>query len=181
VNEERTTRGLGELKWNDEVATVCRAHSEDMAVHGFFSHTGSDGSNTSVRLKSAELYYWNLSGENILMQSGIDYYTTNFLGKIKKVEYKTFEEIAHEAAEGWMNSTSHRENILTAGFDESGMGVYVLEGALDKSSFSNVSYYFTQDFITRVDCGYKGGSCCKTVGYLPWCYVPWKCANNVCK
>lgn len=181
VNEERMMHGLDELKWNEEVAQVCRAHSKDMAEAGFFSHTGSDGSNVSVRLKGAEIYYWNLIAENILMESGIDYYAMNLLGMIKKVEYKTFEELAQEAVDGWMNSTGHMKNILEGGFDESAIGVYVLQTMLSGSSYLNVSYYFTQDFITRIECGYKGGPCCETVGYLPWCYVPWKCVAGVCE
>lgn len=183
VNEERTERGLSELKWNEEVAAVCRAHSRNMAENGFFSHTGSDGLNVSGRLKGAELYYWNMSGENILMESGVDYYALNLLGMVRNVEYKTLEELAQSAVVGWMNSTGHRENILKPEFDESAMGVYVLQGTMGESlgtSHSNVSYYFTQDFITRIDCGYKDGQCCRTAGYMPWCYVPWKCENGIC-
>ncbi len=183
VNEERTAQGLDELKWNDGIARVCRLHSRNMAENGFFSHTGLDGLNVSGRLKSAGIYYWNMSGENILMESGVDYYTLNLLGMIRKVEYKTFEELAHEAVQGWMNSTGHRENILKTEFDESAMGVYVLQGTMGErlgTSQSNVSYYFTQNFITRVECGYKDGECCTTTGYLPWCYVPWKCKNKIC-
>ena len=50
------------------------------------------------------------------------------------------------------------------------MGVYVF----------NDSYYFTQDFIVRTDCGYTGGPCCQKTGYYPWCYVPLTCTGNVC-
>jgi len=170
VNDERTSRNVSALEWNIAVADVARAHSADMAANGFFSHTGSGGTNTSSRLQSGGVWYWNSSAENILMESGVSYYLTNILGMIKKTEYNTFEQLAQNATEGWMNSTGHRENILHEGYDETGMGVYVF----------NNSYYLTQDFITRVSCGYKNGPCCETRGYYPWCYVPWKCAENVC-
>jgi uncharacterized protein YkwD len=175
VNEERTKYGLNELEWNNEILDVCRLHGTDMAENDFFSHTGSDGSNVSGRLMSAGIYYWNFSGENILMTDGVDYYTLNLLRQVKEIKYKSFEELAQSAVVGWMNSSGHRENILAAWYDESAVGIYVLnESAL------NISYYFTQNFITRAVCGYKGGECCTTAGYLPWCYVPWKCVNGIC-
>jgi len=176
VNEERVKYGLNELKWNNEILTVCRLHGADMAENDFFSHTGSDGSNVSGRLMNAGIYYLNSSGENIFMTGGVDYYTLNLLRQVKEITYKSFEELAQSAVVGWMNSSGHRENILAAWYDESAVGIYVLnESAL------NISYYFTQNFITRVVCGYKGGECCTTAGYLPWCYVPWQCVNGICE
>jgi uncharacterized protein YkwD len=181
VNNERMKAGLEKLKWNEDVADVCRIHSMDMAENQFFSHTGTGNTTTGDRLKDSGLYYWNLSGENILMGGGIDYYSVSILGVIRDVEYKTLEELAQEAVQGWMNSTGHRENILEAGFDESAIGVYALENILGGSSYLNVSYYFTQDFITRIDCGYVGANCCSTPGYLPWCYLPWECVSGICE
>ena len=165
VNDERASRNLTILRWNEDVAAVARAHSADMAENAFFSHTGSDGSNVSTRLMADGVYYWNSSGENILMESGVSYYLVNILGMVKKTEYCTFEQLAQNATVGWMNSTGHRENILHEGFGEAGMGVY---------AFNN-SFYFTQDFITRVSCGYRNGPCCEQAGYYPWCYVPLEC------
>jgi len=171
VNDERAAHNLTILKWNEDVTAVARAHSTDMATNAFFSHTGSDGSNVSTRLMADGVYYWNSSGENILMESGVSYYLTNILGIVKKIEYNTFEQLAQNATQGWLNSTGHRENILESKFDETGVGVYAL----------NDSYYFTQDFIARIGCGYRNGPCCETEGYYPWCYVPWKCADGVCE
>jgi len=170
VNDERTSRGLQPLLWNDAIAAVARGHSADMAVYDYFSHTGSDGSNVSTRLLAGGVAYWNQSAENILKESGISYYLVNILGMVRSTHYNTFEQLAQNATVGWMNSTGHRENILTPELDESGMGVYVF----------NDSYYFTQDFIVRTDCGYTGGPCCQKTGYYPWCYVPLTCTGNVC-
>jgi len=170
VNLERTKRGLHALNWNDAIALVAKAHSKDMSDNNFFSHNGSDGSNESTRLTRGGVSYWNISAENLLMESGISYYLIGAFGNIVETDYNTFEEMAQNATQGWMNSTGHRENILNPELDESGMGVYAF----------NDSFYFTQDFITRAYCGYKGGVCCETAGYLPWCYVPWTCTEGVC-
>lgn len=183
VNEERIAANLSELKWNDEVADVCRLHSKDMAEHSFFSHTGSSGSNISTRLQDADVYYWSLNGENIFMGSGVRYFSINLLGTIKGAKYKTFEELAQQAVSGWMNSSGHRENILKSDFDEAAMGVYALQETVYGTAgeaYLNVSYYFTQDFIRRASCGYKNGSCCVIPGYLPSCYVPLECVSGVC-
>jgi uncharacterized protein YkwD len=168
VNGERTARNLTALKWNDAVASVARAHSADMAANGFFSHTGSGGTNVSSRLQSGGVWYWNSSAENLLMEGGAVYYT-NILGIIEwRTKYFTFEQLAQNATQGWMNSTGHRENILNPMLDEAGVGVHAF----------NDSYYFTQDFIVRVGCGYNGGPCCHEAGYMPWCYVPLACTSR---
>lgn len=171
VNYERTSHGLSALQWSDTIASVARAHSADMALNAYFSHTGSDGSNVSSRLQAGGVYDWNESAENILEESGVSYYMVNILGIVRQTEYKTFEQLAQNATQGWMNSTGHRENILTPTLDRSGMGVYQFNG----------SYYLTQDFVTTVSCGFKAGPCCVQEGYYPWCYVPWKCKSGLCR
>lgn len=180
VNEERIREGLEPLKWNEEILFVCRLHSEDMGTNGFFSHTGTGNTIVGDRLNRERVYYWNLSGENLLMQSGVENYYVNFLGEITNAKYKTLEELSQAAVDGWMNSTGHRENMLKPAYDESAIGIYAVEGVLGDTQYSNTSYYFTQNFITRVGCGYNGGPCCVEQGYLPWCYVPLKCELEIC-
>jgi uncharacterized protein YkwD len=170
VNAERERSGLVPLRWNEGVADVARMHSKDMAFNNYFSHTGSDGSNVSARLADGNVTYWNESGENILREGGVDYYIVNLLGTVVQTRYKTYEDLAANATLGWMNSPSHRENILNPDFDESGMGVWAFNG----------SFYLTQDFITRTSCGFAGGPCCHTTGYFPWCYAPLRCKQDFC-
>lgn len=172
VNVERMKAGLNNLTWNEEVAEVARAHSTDMAQNDFFSHTGSGESNMSSRLHASDVYYWNSSGENLLVQSLVKYYIMNRRGEVMSTTFKDLEGFAQDAVDGWMASPGHRENILTPGFDEAGMGV------IDNG---NYSFYFTQNFITRINCGFKDGPCCETVGYLPWCYIPYECVADVCR
>jgi hypothetical protein len=85
--------------------------------------------------------------------------------------YSTNTEIALDAVNGWMNSPGHRKNILTAEFDEAGIGV-------DKEKNYLI---ITQVFIKRAACGYETGSCCIKEGYYPSCYIPLTCGtNNTC-
>ena len=172
VNQERTSRGLGELKWNQRVAEVARAHSRDMGLNSYFSHEDLGGGFHDDRLMAGEIYYFNLSGENLGKGSIVVSETVNVLGEVVSREYRTEEEMARTIVDGWMNSTLHRENMLKPEYGEAGMGVAL---ASDQET-----YYFTQVFITRVDCGYETGPCCVKLGYLPSCFVGLKCENGIC-
>lgn len=88
-----------------------------------------------------------------------------------RVDWKTQEEIAKEVVRGWMNSPSHRKNILFPKYNEEGIGI------------AEVNDYIvvTQVLIERVNCGYENGPCCTEPGYYPYCYKPLKCIDGVCK
>jgi uncharacterized protein YkwD len=83
VNDEREAQGLTSLLWNDEVASVAREHSEDLAVENrpltefdlschrpFIHHEGFDfGLYHDDRLNYRGIYYFSSSGENIFITS----------------------------------------------------------------------------------------------------------------
>ena len=169
VNEERMSRGIGELVWNSDLAYVARLHSKDMAVNSYFDHQDLHGTFHDERLRKQGIFYFNFSGENLAKGSIVKYYTKRGDVIIDTV-YKAELELASEMVAAWMDSAAHRDNILTAQFGEAGVGI----------ASENETYYFTQLFITRITCGYKGAACCRTPGYFPWCYIPHECKSNVC-
>jgi uncharacterized protein YkwD len=121
LNEKRKEQGLTAVQWSEDVAKVARQHSESMAVYKFFSHTGLDGSMVNDRADALGLSRWKAIGENIAYNRGYD----------NPVEF---------ACQRWMQSQSHRENILNPRWKEAGIGVAVTtEG----------TYYFTQVFVLR--------------------------------
>jgi uncharacterized protein YkwD len=81
---------------------AARAHARDMAVHAFFSHTGSDGSTPGERATDAG-YRWSMVGENIA--SGV--------------------RTPRDAVAGWIASPEHCANIMTAGFRQMGVAFAV--------------------------------------------------------
>jgi uncharacterized protein YkwD len=84
------------------------------------------------------------------------------------ISYDRNDEIASSTVLGWMNSPGHRANILRPEYNESGIGVAYVNGYI----------IATQDFITRVSCGFKGAPCCPSRS----CYVPNTCqVNNLCQ
>lgn len=91
--------------------------------------------------------------------------------EVVEIKWSAIDELAAEAAQGWMNSEGHRRNILDEDFDESGIGVAYINGYM----------IATQVFIKKADCGYKNGICCQKAGYYPYCYQPLTCINNKCQ
>ncbi len=80
------------------------------------------------------------------------------------------EEVKSKIISGWMESPGHRRNILNPGFNQAGVGIVKVNRFL----------IVTQVFITKVDCGYKYGPCCREKRYYPYCYLPLKCVSGRC-
>ena len=121
INEKRREQRLKSLEWNETIAKIARLHSQNMANHKFFSHTGLDGSMVSDRADKSGLNKWRAIGENIAYNRG-------------------YEQPIEFAVERWMQSPSHKRNLLDEQWRESAVGIFVTpEG----------TYYFTQVFLLR--------------------------------
>ena len=121
LNEIRIEKGLEALEWNDRLAGVARLHSENMARFKFFSHAGLDGLMVNDRADALGISNWRSIGENIAYNRG-------------------FKKPVESACEQWMQSPSHRTNILNKKWRESGIGMAVAPDG---------TYYFTQVFILK--------------------------------
>lgn len=64
VNAERSARGLQPLRHDPRLQQAARMHTDDMQAHGHFSHTGSDGSTASDRMRAVG--YYSDGAENLL-------------------------------------------------------------------------------------------------------------------
>jgi len=122
VNQQRANNGCPALTKNIALTNAAQAHSTDMALDDFFSHTGSDGSSPGARATRAG-YSWSAIGENIA------------------AGYATPESVV----QGWMNSSGHRANILNCGYRDTGVGYYYL--ANDTGNV-NYQHYWAQMFGT---------------------------------
>jgi uncharacterized protein YkwD len=120
TNAQRLQAGLQPLTLNSKLNNAAQAHSQDMALHDFFDHKGSNGSSIGDRA-IASGYNFSRLGENIA------------------AGYATPEDVV----QGWLNSPGHRANILNASYREIGIGYYYL--ANDTGNV-NQNYYWTQDF-----------------------------------
>lgn len=127
INEERTTRGLSPLTWNPTIAKASVNHSNDMADRGYFQHDSPEGHDFTWRYSQVGFTCaisqgsWIYGGgENIMYMEG----------------YYGVDTIATESVDGWMESSGHRENILTPYFQSEGIGV----------AKSGSEIYVTQNF-----------------------------------
>lgn len=103
VNDARWENGqLPPLKGQAQLDTAALLHSTNMGVRDFFMHCDPDtGKGHGTRMSDAG-YAWNSSGENIA------------------TGYATPATVM----DGWMNSSGHRANILSANFHEIGIGYW---------------------------------------------------------
>lgn len=118
VNQHRRTAGCAPVYWNVNLSTAAEAHSTDMAVHDFVSHTGSDGSTAWSRAAAAG--YPFPVGENIAAGQ------------------RTPEMVVA----AWMNSPNHRATILNCTYKTTGIG-YVHDPT---DTFGPYVAYWTQVF-----------------------------------
>lgn len=99
VNQRRKEAGLAPVRVNATLASCAQQYSEVQAAQGAINHTGPDGSNPGQRLKRCG-YAWKHYGEN-LAGGYVD---------------------AGEVMTAWMNSPSHRKNIMNGKLKEIGIG-----------------------------------------------------------
>lgn len=99
VNKERSSRGLMELVFDNELADVGRKHCRDMFIRGYFSHYTPEGFSPFDRMDEAGIIY-NAAGENLALSPNTQI-----------------------AMQGLMSSPGHKANILSSDFGRVGIGV----------------------------------------------------------
>ena len=101
INKERLANDLAPLTLDPNVAKVAYEHSKDMATYDYIDHTSPSGLSPFDRLDLEGIYYIT-AAENI----GSGFIT------------------AEDVVKSWMNSESHRDNILNFEFTHIGVGYY---------------------------------------------------------
>jgi len=121
INAERTAVGAAPLELCARLTTAAQAHSEDQAATGTMSHIGSNGSTMTQRVETTGYIGWRSLAENVA------------------AGYPD----ANTVMNGWMNSTGHRANLLSASSAHVGLG---------RATSGSGSLYWAQNFG-------RGGSC----------------------
>jgi len=114
TNIVRARHELQHLQLDEQLESVAYMHSLDMKENDNFSHVSLTKGELKDRLRNEEIPFL-VAGENI----AADYID------------------AIEVMEGWLNSKSHRENLLNDEFTHLGVGVY--------------DSYYTQNFIGKLE------------------------------
>ncbi|MEU2154403.1 CAP domain-containing protein [Streptomyces sp. NPDC019396] len=100
VNEERARGGCDPVQAHPVLERAAEEHSEDMALRGRLTHTGTGGVSVSERLRDSG-YRNEYFGENLARGS----------------------LTARSVVTSWMHSPEHREIILTCLYEEAGVGI----------------------------------------------------------
>ncbi|MGB9848186.1 MAG: CAP domain-containing protein [Minisyncoccia bacterium] len=100
TNQYRLTSNAPQLTINPLLNEAARLKAEDMAQKGYFSHTSPDNITPWEWLKKVG-YDYVYAGENLAL---------NFTD-------------SQEVVEAWLNSESHRQNLLNPNFKEIGIGI----------------------------------------------------------
>lgn len=121
VNRERMRARLGTLEWDDRLARLARDYSRRMAREGFFDHYDSQGRTVIDRAEAAHIRNWSTIGENLFVCD----------------EHPAF---AQTAIRGWLQSKTHRQNMLDRQWTATGIGIAT---ARDGSIF--ITQVFTRE------------------------------------
>lgn len=100
ANEDREANNLPPLKHNDLLQKAAELKAQDMATLGYFAHTSPAGV-TPWHWLDVVGYNYTMAGENL----AVNFYESG------------------DVDQAWMNSPTHRANILKDGFTEIGIGV----------------------------------------------------------
>jgi uncharacterized protein YkwD len=99
TNEERIANGTKALSLNDALSKAAQAKAADMVARDYWSHNTPDGEEPWVFVVNAG-YEYRKAGENLAYG-----FRDN-----------------NDTVRGWMNSPSHRANLLDSAFSEVGFG-----------------------------------------------------------
>lgn len=100
TNNDRITKGLGHLEYDSLLTKAAQEKANDMAIHGYFAHVSPTGKTPWFWLDQMG-YKYDYAGENLAV---------NFID-------------SQDVETAWMNSPSHRDNILKKEYTKSGIAV----------------------------------------------------------
>ncbi len=100
TNSERQKSGVAPLKINSELNNAAKAKADDMVLKDYWSHNTPEGQDPWIFIDKTGYKYLK-AGENLA------YGFSN----------------SNDTVTGWMNSKTHRENLLDSSYTEVGFGV----------------------------------------------------------
>jgi uncharacterized protein YkwD len=109
VNQRRAQAGLGALAYEPRLTAAAKDYARVLAVHNHFSHTGPDGSTLVSRVEAAGFPFTVQVGE--VLAWGSDNWPPA------------------EIVQAWMDSPSHREQMLEGVYTRAGIGCYFTQEA----------------------------------------------------
>jgi hypothetical protein len=125
TNKTRTSVAMNELAVNETLVYAAQLKANDMAEKGYFAHNSPDGKTPWDWLEAAGYSYQN-AGENLAV---------NFVD-------------SSDVHNAWLNSPTHKANIVREGFEE--IGIATAEGTYKGKKAIFVAQFFGRP-MSRVD------------------------------
>lgn len=113
VNEARSRHGLQPLEWDPQLNEAAQTHAEGMLEGGYYGHVSPEGEAPMDRYLDAGGESWRAVKENI--------------ARCSTCEPPTTVDNLERLHDGWMDSPSHRRNILGEGLSRFGFGAAIDE------------------------------------------------------
>ena len=132
INDLRRNHGLGTFNYNAKLSFAALKHSRDMWERRYFSHTTPEGVTYADRIRESG-YLTPTSVTCACLQYGCTCAPYYFLGENLARGQLTVDTVLTD----WMNSPSHRKNLLNSEFDEVGIGLF---GNLWTITFGSVDF-----------------------------------------
>ena len=123
TNTEREKKGLSKLTYNEKLASAAVKKANDMFYANYWAHYSPTGK-TPWDFILAEGYKYEYAGENL---------AKDFM-------------FSNDVVQAWMESPSHRENLLKKDYTEVGFGI--VNGTLEGEELTLVVQMFGKPLVT---------------------------------
>ena len=120
INRIRRNRGVPRLDFYAGLLPIARQYSRRMAEEQFFSHDDPQGRSVRERVEEADIK-WRMVGENLA-------YSNGYINPVAA------------SLHGWMDSPTHRRNILDPDFRLTAIGAWIAPDG---------TVYFTEIFLKQ--------------------------------
>ena len=121
TNQERAAHGVKQLRLNSQLSSAAQAKANHMIQNNYWAHTSPSGVSPWTFITNAG-YDYQKAGENLAK----DFMTSSGV------------------VSGWMNSSSHRANLLSSSYSD--VGFAVVNGVLLGSETTLVVAFYAEPF-----------------------------------
>lgn len=121
LNAHRVKGKQKPLIWNEELASLARKHSKEMATENFFSVKGANGETIDEQIKEIGITRFTNLGRLIGANAGQ-------------------ENPVETTIDRWISSKERRQYLFDNPWSETGIGIFIGEDGM---------FYLTQDFLSK--------------------------------
>ena len=134
VNQDRQANGLTSVAWDEAATAASLAHAEEMAQFGYLSHWNLEGQGPDYR-------YTMAGGLDHVRENVYLYQHSPGAGPVSR---EAWETLIRQAQQSLMESSLHRDNILTPEHTHVGIGIAYNAAA----GYLGIAQEFVDHYVT---------------------------------